>query len=182
MKHQYVDFGKLLPKDKILSEEDKRMQLVNKDGMSYWVPLGDNIPNGGITNFSKWEIAFRVFSNVYSTHYPHKAAELLQYRHVIHTAAQTYIWEICIHLSKHPQRSWSIILQQTWHLRLKDKLKYDNFNDKGKAPKSKEACKQFNRGKCNLGLACRYEHRCLGCRKFGHGEHICRKKKHQAGD
>ena len=78
VKHQYVDFGKLLPKDKILSEEDKRMQLVNKDGMSYWVPLGDNTPNGGITNFSKWEIAFRVFSNVYSTHYPHKAAELLQ--------------------------------------------------------------------------------------------------------
>ena len=81
-------------------------------------------------------------------------------------------------MSKFPQRSWSVILQQAWNLRLKDRIRHDNFNDRGKpAFKSKEICKRFNRGKCHSGSACRYEHRCLGCGKFGHGQHICRNRK-----
>ena len=137
---------------------------------------------GTISNFGRWETAFRVFANIYTTKYPGKAAELLQYSHVIHTASLSYIWdnvyyynrEFCMHMSRHPQRSWSMILQQAWNLR----LKFDNFSDRGKC-KSKEICKRFNKGKCHSGSACHYEHRCLCCGKFGHGEHICRK--HNSG-
>ena len=34
------------------------------------------------TNFSKWEQAFRVYSNIYTRTYPTKSTELIQYNHV----------------------------------------------------------------------------------------------------
>ena len=120
---------------------------------------------GTINSFARWETAFRVFANIYTTRYPAKAAELLQYSHVIDTASLSYTWEnvyyydreFRIHMSRHLQRNWSVILQQAWNLRLKDKLKFDNFADKAWG-KSKEICKRFNKGKCHSGSSCRYEH------------------------
>ena len=38
---EYVDFGKLLPHDKVQSEEDHRMEMINRGGFMYWVPLSD---------------------------------------------------------------------------------------------------------------------------------------------
>ena len=183
--HEYVDFARLLPRDRVSQEEDQRMELVNRNGMTYWTPLVDK-ELGSIMSFAKREVAFRVFSNIYTTRYPQKSSELIQYCHVIHTASLTYIWEnvyfydkeVCLHMVRHPQCSWAIILQQAWNLRLKDKLKHESFSDRGHT-KSKEICKQFNRGKCHAGMACRYEHRCLNCGKFGHGAHICRNKKQE---
>ena len=133
-----------------------------------------------LTNFYKWEAAFRVYANILTSKFPQKSAELLQYCHVIHTASQTYVWEnvylydkeFRFHMSCHPQRSWSIILQEAWNLRLKDKIRHDNFMGKTRG-KSKEICKRFNRGKCHSGVSCNYDHRCLECGKFGHGAHIC---------
>ena len=87
-----------------------------------------------------------------------------------------YDHEFRYHMSKHPQRSWAEILQQAWNLRLKDRIMHENFNGDKVKVKSKEICKKFNRGKCNLGASCRYDHRCLECGKFGHGQHICRNK------
>ena len=45
--------------------------------------------------------------------------------------------------------------------------------------KKKVPCKRFNRGKCHEGASCKYDHRCTvpECGKFGHGAHICRKRK-----
>ena len=34
---------------------------------------------------------------------------------------------------------------------------------------------RFNRGRCNFGSGCRYEHHCSYCLKFGHGAVNCRK-------
>ena len=73
-------------------EEDQRMELVNRNGVSYWTPIV-NREFGSITNFGKWETAFRVFADIYTTKYPGKAAELIQYSHVIHTTSLTYTWE-----------------------------------------------------------------------------------------
>ena len=81
-------------------------------------------------------------------------------------------------MSNFPDRNWGVILQQAWTIILKDRLHNEyprnsqNFNKGGK----KETCKRFNKGKCTAGLSCRYEHKCLNCRKFGHGAHICHKK------
>ena len=70
---------------------------------------------------------------------------------------------------------------------LKDRLKggssgetthRGSFRNKGR----KEICRRFNQGKCTVGSSCKYDHRCLECGKFEHGEHICRKKLNKQGE
>ena len=56
--------------------------------------------------------------------------ELIQYNHIIYTASLTYVWgnvygcdkDFGLHMGRHPKRSWGIILQQAWAMRLKDRL------------------------------------------------------------
>ena len=124
--------------------------------------------------------------NVYLKAFPDHASELVQYNHVIYTAALTFQWEnvyaydkeFRMHLSNFPNRSWSVILQQAWTMCLKDRLSQTRWEDKGKNRPKKEACKRFNKGLCKKGLGCKYEHRCTvpECGKFSHGAHICRLK------
>ena len=204
VKGEYVDFGKLLPKDRILVEEDGRMEMVVREGRTYWVPVAETVV---INNFSKWEQAFRIFSNVYTRAHPQKSTELIQYNHVIHSIASQYIWdnvynynkEFRLHIAKHPERSWSVILQQAWSMRFRDRLvKYEgggnnysshkagqqysqnhsgNGKTKGGKPSSGEPCRRFNHGKCNFGSSCHFDHKCAytPCGKFGHSILNCRK-------
>ena len=109
LNNKYVDLAKLLTRDRIDRVEDQRMELINRNGMSYWVPVGDRDTTGSITSFAKWEVAFRVFLNIYTAQYPFKSSELLQYCHVIYTASLSYIWEnvynydreFRLHMSRH---------------------------------------------------------------------------------
>ena len=120
-KGEYVDLAKLLPKDRIAQEEDQRLQMVMKNGQTYWVPVNNSV---AINNFTRWELAFRVYSDIYSRANPTRSAELIQYNHVIHTISTQFIWEnvydydkdFRIHMSKYPLRNWSIILQQAWSM------------------------------------------------------------------
>ena len=129
-KGEYIDFGKLIPKDKIVSEEDGWMELIMKNGKAYWVPVTGESTN--ISNFQKWEQAFRIYCNVYTSAHPHRASELIQYNHIIHTISMTYVWdnvyaydkEFRMHLARHPECSWAIILQQAWSMRLKDRREH----------------------------------------------------------
>ena len=144
-------------------------------------------PVSSITSFSKWEQAFRVFSNIYSKANPHRASELIEYNHVIHTIALAYVWEnvytydreFRLHISKNPQRSWAMILQQAWAMRLKDRLvthATGGFQNGGNQKnKNQEICRHFNRGRCNFGSTCKYEHHCSYCFKYGYGTVNCRK-------
>ena len=118
-KCEYVDFAKLMPNDKIGMKEDHRMEMVNRGGFSYWIPVAD-CEVTSITSYIKWEQAFRVFSNIYTAFHPTRAGELIQYNHIIHTASQTfsrenvyrYDREFRIHMSKHRlNESWGVILQ-----------------------------------------------------------------------
>ena len=87
------------------------MVMVNKGVMSYWVPMADNMQ---ITNYGKWDQAYRVFLDVYTTSHPERTTELMQYGHVIQTAAYSYTWdnvymydrEFHRHMVRHPNRSW----------------------------------------------------------------------------
>ena len=123
----YVDFGKLIPHDRVLIEEDQRLEMVMRGGKAYYIPIHEMT---NISNFHHWEQAFRVFSNIYTRFHPHRSSELIEYNHIIHTICQSYTWEnvymydkdFRLHMSHHPQRSWNIILQQAWSLRLKDKI------------------------------------------------------------
>ena len=128
--HEYVDFAQLIPHDKLTKEEDKCMELVNKGGLTFFVPVSKRESNGNITNFNHWEQAFRVFANMYMRAYPDHATELIQYNHLIHTASLSFTWdniyhydhEFRLHLSNFPQRNWGVILQQTWMVYLKDRI------------------------------------------------------------
>ena len=181
---EYVDFSKLLLKDRTSAEEDNRMEMVNKGGMSYWVPVSDR-EGTTISSYGKWEQAFRVLSNVYNEFFPGKAGELIQYNHVIHTASQTFLWEnvykydweFRIHMSRHHlKRSWSVILQQAWSMFLKDKVNPSyskSGGNSGNHGARRNICFDFNRGDCSFGRRCRFDHRCSFCFKYGHGSFNC---------
>ena len=184
---KYIDFAKLIPRDRIQDVEDGTMKMIVRNGQTLYIPYRDDSP---ISSFSKWEQAFRVFCNVYTSEFPGKSSQLIQYNHVIHSLSQTYIWDnmyaydkdFRIHMSKHPQRNWSIILSQAWSMRLKDRLHRNsdnvwtpnNANHKTGNNRS-EPCHRFNRGKCSYGPKCKYEHRCNYCFKMGHSIVNCRK-------
>ena len=34
----YIDFSRLIPRDRLFQEDDNRMEMINKDGHMYWVP------------------------------------------------------------------------------------------------------------------------------------------------
>ena len=136
IKGKYVDFGKLLPRDKILAEEENRLELVIKQGKTYWSPVADNLT---ISGYNCWEQVYCIYSDIYTRHHPHRSSELIQYNHIIHSISGTYTWdnvygydkEFKLHLSKHPERSWSVILQQAWLMRLKDRLSRSEYQEDG---------------------------------------------------
>ena len=157
---EYVDFAKLILKDKITNEEDHRMEMVNRGGMSYWVPVAHR-EMSTINGFSKWEQAFCVFSNIYMS--------------VIHTAAQTFIWdnvyrydrEFRVHMARHHlNRSWSTILQQAWSMYLEDGVGTPSHGNRSGGSNirnnqvRKKLCFDFNSGNCTFGKRCKFDHRC----------------------
>ena len=184
---KYVDFGKLLPRDKIVMEEDGRLELVVRNGKTFWVPVSESV---AINGFSHWEQAFRVYSNIYTSKFPEKSTQLIQYNHVIHSIAGIYSWdnvysydkEFRLHMAKHPDRNWSIILQQAWSMKLHSNQQvgsslHQNIPNGGNTKaKSGEPCRRFNCSHCNFGSSCRYDHRCAygPCGKFGHNILNCR--------
>ena len=185
-KGEYVDFGKLLPKDKVLAEDDCRFEMILKNGRTFWCLVGNSV---NINSYAKWEQAFRVFSNIYCKANPHRSVELIAYNNVIHTIALAYSWEnvythdkeFWLHMARFPQRSWAMILQQAWSLRLHDRISAGNWSGPSGASnhnnnnrtKINEPCHRFNRGKCNFGSSCKYEHKCTYYFKFGHSVLNC---------
>ena len=119
----YIDFAKLLPRDRILSDDESKLELVIKNGKTFWSPMSDTVT---ISNFQRWEQAFRVYANIYTKFCPNKAGELIEYNHVIHSISLTFTWENIyaydresrMHIARHPERSWVVILQQAWAIRL----------------------------------------------------------------
>ena len=63
--HKYMDFSKLLRKDRP-EDDNKKMVMVNKGGYSYWV-LAEDRGMSVINNYGTWDQAFRVYLHVYTT-------------------------------------------------------------------------------------------------------------------
>ena len=194
MRGEYVDFGKLIARDRIQNEEDFAYKMIIKGGQQFWAPAGGE--KSSITGFNKWEQAFRVCSNVYLKAHPNRASELIQYSHLISTISQEYLWsnvyrydkDFRIHMAAFPNRSWSIILQQAWMIRLKEKLYKAPYEQNGGDPSSSDGsgnrdrtCRRYNKGKCSYGTNCKYEHKCKYCKKWGHSMFSCRKYKADKG-
>ena len=191
-KSEYVDFAKLISKEQ---GDENKMELIFKNGQTYFVPAVDRENLNVISSLFKWEQAFRIFSNIYPSVNPGRVTELIQYNHIICTAAGEYLWdnvyaydkEFRKHIAKFPSHSWVLILQQAWTMILKDRISKGSGTGNRSSHSSgqnqhinksdKDACKQFNKGICTNQLGCHYDHRCLTCGRFGHGAHICRAKK-----
>ena len=187
---EYVDFSKLIVCNWTIREDEghHRLEIINKNGFSYLVTTADH-DNIQISSYACWKQAFRVYSNIITAKFLHKAMELLQYNHTIHTAAMSYIWknvyaydkEFRHHILRHVEHPWNVILQQACTMLLKDRLCNDNSffqhgGGNGRVNKRDvKPCRHFNRGKCMYGLACKFNHCCSikKCGKFGHGVHVC---------
>ena len=189
---EYVDLARLLPHDKIVDQEDNCLTWIQKDGQQWLVPAADcDNSHSSINSYAKWHLAFRIFSEILTAKHTHKVSELIQYEHVIHTASLTYSWQnvysydkdFRIHISKNPLRTWAVILQLAWNMRLKDRVgsDYNYVKNVSGSASEKEPCRRFQRGRCNYGINCKFEHRCTICTKFGHGAYMCRKRLDHGG-
>ena len=87
---EYIDFGRLVPKDRILVANNQRYEMVVHEGKTYWLPANLH-KSTAISNYNRWEQAFRVFSEIYMKAHPYRSSELVQYNHLIHMASQSYI-------------------------------------------------------------------------------------------
>ena len=183
---EYIDFVRLIPRDRVQMQQDNRIELVNRNGHLSCISVASGSSDVSISSFARWEQAFRVFSNIYTRQFPQRASELIQYNHVIHTAAMTYSWsnvyaydiDFRLHMSRHPQRSWSVILQQAWNLCLKDRNDHErrsSFSSASTPGKRRDICFRYNAGKCTYGSRCKFDHRCGICGKHGHGAHNCKR-------
>ena len=125
---QFVDLEKLLPRDRIphMSRDDNRMEMVNRDGATYFVPATDK--DGKINNVKKWDQAFRVYAAIYCKCNPSRSAEIWQYIYVIYTAASTFQWENVAWydytfrqlMAAKPYRSWAKIYNQFSNLAMRN--------------------------------------------------------------
>ena len=137
---EFVDLEELLSKTRaqVVSDE-QRMQFLNRDGISYWIPAECESKISGIR---KWDQAFRIYVANFCKSNPSRSAEIWQYIHVINTAAQSYAWENVSYydltfrrlMHERPNRSWSKIYNQIWNLAMCEPLnkQNQNFNSGGK--------------------------------------------------
>ena len=191
---EFVELEKLLPKDPTRRMIDEsRMELVNRDGATYFVPMAsDN--DQRISNIRKWEQAFRVYATVHTRANPSRAGEIWQYIYTINLAANAYAWENVASydytfrqlMSQYPGRSWSTIYQQMWSLTMHDPISRqgggsnpgfsNRRNRNGNGTNRDNYCWKFNRNKCKFGTRCKFDHICFYCDTYGHGSFNCPKK------
>ena len=129
----YVNLEKLLPKPKgCPGTNENKMELIYKDGHSYFVPAPQE---GKINGVRRWEQAFWVYMTLYSQANPARSAEIWQYVHTINMAAASYQWNNVANydftfrqlMGKFPQRSWAKIYNQMWWLSMKDPVQKGAF-------------------------------------------------------
>ena len=186
---KFVKLKKLLVKDKPFTKpgNDSCMGLFTKDGLAYFAPMMDKETK--ITNVRKWEQAFRVYAAIYSKANTEHVSEIWQYMHTINSAVTSFQWHNIAKydftfrnlISEYPNRSWAKTYIQGWNFIMRDHLQCDTHQNNGQKGFNKDnICWPFNKGKCN-DPGCIKEHRCTYGGKWGHGMHICRKHKKNAG-
>ena len=129
-KGDFIELEKLLQKSPNLEKpNEKRMQLVNRDGESFFIPTTDKETK--IDNIRKWEQAFRIYTTIYCSANPHRSGEILQYAETIHKAASIFSWDNVAKydyvfrqlMAQKPHRSWAKIYNQMWNTTLNEPIK-----------------------------------------------------------
>ena len=186
---QYVDFGRLISKDKYFDEDDEKLYMIVKEGQLIGIPASEK-EKSSINTLEKWEAAFRVYSKIYLEYHPGRATELVEYNHMIHSIAGDFAWsnvyrydrEFRLHMEENPERNWGVILQKAWSMFLRVRIAGPGQQPKSgpsestvNGQKRSKICYRYNAGKCTYGYNCKFEHKCSLCYKTGHGSHICRR-------
>ena len=192
-KGKFIELEKLIQK-RILQhgfKDEGRMQLINKDGVSYFVPSVDRETK--IDNIKKWEQAFRVYTTIYCKANPTRSGEILQYVDIIHRAAAIFNWDNVAKydyvfrqlMAAKPHRSWAKVYTQMWNLTLNEPIKKfneggnsnSNFpHNKNNQRKKDTFCWKYNKKSCTYGRSCKFEHKCSYCGVAGHPVLDCHKK------
>lgn len=119
---EYVEFSKLLPREKITPAQDQgKFQIVDEEGKPAFAPY---VPKDlyAINCFKKWELAFDIFAKIYAEFYPLRAPELLEYKHIIRRGADSFPWQHVYnydqifrqHAERNPGRTWAKKHLETW--------------------------------------------------------------------
>ena len=191
---EFIDLERLLPKTRNqMVNEEQKMQFVNKNGATYWVPADKE---NHITNVRRWEQAFCIYREIYCAANPSRSGEIWQYIYVINSAAAAYAWENVTYydftfrqlMAQKPHRSWSKLYNQLWNLAMCDPLLRNNSSSnyvQGGNNQSRRqsgdwkdrCCWRFNKGKkCNK-WNCNYDHQCSYCGLWSHDFTVCSKRK-----
>ena len=188
---EFIDLEKLLSKDGSYNK-DKRIELINKGGDTYFAPVQDR--DTKINSVCHWEQAFRIYATIYTKANPNRASEIWQYVHMINTAALSFHWDnVSFYdtsfrqlMGYKPWRSWAKTYVQGWKLAMRDTI-VKNANPKTAYTGGKESsgrdwrdncCWRFNRNRCNRS-PCNFDHHCTYCGGWGHGYYNCRKEQAQ---
>ena len=200
---QYVELEKMRPKNSH-SEDGNKMELVNRNGLSYWV---EKDREAKINNVKKWDEAFRIYSTIYTQAHPERAVEILQYVDTIHVAAASYAWENVYKYDKKfrqlmaakPHRSWAKTYTHMWNLCLTEPINrnfgnqgfsqgYNSNNNNTSGGRNRQGngrdnvCWKFNKNKCNRGSNCRFDHKCSYCGGASHGYFQCNKRQKRSSN
>ena len=71
---EFVNFARLLPRNRVMALNENRLEIINNNGKPEWRTASDLETIG---NFYKWEQTFRMFSTVYTDKFPDKVKQLL---------------------------------------------------------------------------------------------------------
>ena len=133
---EFVDLDKLLPRDRRHSDrsDEDRLEWVFRDGGTYLAPANNR--DNKINGIRKWDQAFRVYAIIYCGAHPERAKEIWQYVEIIHTAANSFLWENVASydytfrqlMAFNPARSWATTYNQMWNICMKDPLNGNNKN------------------------------------------------------
>ena len=195
---EYVELDKLVPRRKSFAAEDGCLEWVTKDRLTFLAPAQDK--DQKITNYKKWDQAFRVYTSIYCNVKPSRLGEIWQYIHTISSAATSFQWDNVAYydtvfrqmMADRPGRSWSKLYVQLWQLALRDPIQKQtgsNFSasqgfSSGKKSKNwrDNCCWRFNKiGKCDR-KNCEFDNRCSYCGMwYSHGAYNCRKKANEKG-
>ena len=192
-KGEFVELAKLIKRSVpsgIAEDENKRIQLYDREGSSYYLPLGNHRETPiAINSYKKWLKAFKLYANIYTKANPWRVKEVFDYIETIEEAAEKYSWnnvyaydiEFRKLMQTYPKRSWGVIYNRGWVVLLREpaykhSVTSDSIGSTGpKKAKAGKICYRYNNGKCTF-QGCRYEHRCSYCGKEGHGTWACTKK------
>ncbi len=181
---KYIDLARMITNSDLGDDREQRMEMVNNGGHAYWVPASK--PGKKIDDYNTWVKAFRCFSGVLCTKYPHLAVPMMQYQQIIGKAAERYRWSQVYtydklyrrKISKKPETLWDQVDTNSWLMELGEPMaKQLQQGQAGEVKPKKSVCNIYNRkGSCSFKGDCRYEHKCSVCGKFGHPAVKCYRK------